>query len=131
MDMSTLYALLILLVPAFFAVIAARRCNFIHGLITYLFFTYVLVVVCAKVPQVANLLVVNEVNFNAVNEAGVGFFLANTLGKIGAIASLEYAEWINLAIIVVVFIVLQIIASSIANNKRRKAKRLKNQAKRY
>lgn len=134
--MTELYALLLSLVPVLLAVMFARRYNFLHGLIAYLVMSYVYAF-CLE--QFANgfsgELRVYLAAYSATPLAIYSYIITQFL-KIDFLAELlvknpDLVKYILLAVVLLVFIIFQVIASAIRRSRKRRAKSLVKQAKRY
>lgn len=134
--MTELYALLLSLVPVLLAVMFARRYNFLHGLIAYLVMSYVY---AFCLDQFANgfsgELRVYLAMYSATPLAIYSYITTQFL-KIDFLAELlvknpDLVKYILLAVVLLVFVIFQVIASAIRRSRKRRAKSLVKQAKRY
>ena len=134
MDLNLLYGILIALIPMFFACILAHRNNFLHGIITYLCFSFILVYCIDKFGSYLPAQIIT--NFNNVSAGAriVNDFLLNLLKmvpKLGDLLAGSAGEYIGLGFFALVYIISQIISSCIASAKRRRINRYKRAANRY
>ena len=136
MDINLMFAVLIALIPVFLTIIFSRLYNIIHGFITFIVMSFVLMF-CLQAdvfgssiqPQIAEHLTKACGVYTAVNE----FFLAvfANVPFISDLLSQNYGPYVALAAVAVVFIVSQIIACAIRKSRVEKIKSMKRQIKRY
>lgn len=132
--MTELYALLISLVPVLLAVMFARRYNFLHGLIAYIVMSYVYCF-CLDQFGIKGELSTFILKFSA-SPVAIYSYINGQILKIDFLAELlaknpNLVKYILLAVVLLVFVIFQVIASSIRRSRKRRAKSLVKQAKRY
>lgn len=140
MDLNLIYALLIALIPVFFAVIFARRYNVIHGLISFVVFSFLLIFCLSafekNIPaDILKYLVGGEetgyslIAFNSLLNGVITHYLSKA--GLATVLAADYGKYVLLAIYLVVFILSQVIASVIRRHRVNGIKSLKRQVKRY
>ena len=132
--LNELVGLLIALVPVILAIIFTKRYNMVHGLITYIVFSYLLVFCLGqfgdKLPaeMLAQALVFSQGTTYLVG------YLNGLLLKIPGLNSLlegENGKWFYLGVYVLLFIIFQIVSSVIRSKRKKALQRLKRASKRY
>lgn len=134
--MELLWGVLISLIPLLLAVIFAKRYNFLHGLVTYIFFTYLMLFLSV---QFADKITGNVIMGHALTYLNSSFelikYICDYIAKLpfinGGVSDAGTVRYIYLGLFVGVFVICQIIASIMAASRRRKIRNLKKQAKRY
>lgn len=127
MDINVLHAVLIAMIPVVIAIILAWAYNVVHGAISYLVMTF--------------LLVFSLEAFEATLPAGLAEALVNVMGTnefmynymIGWLYNLDpsIAKYVMLGILLGVFIISQILSSVIRKAKVNRIRSLKQKVKRY
>lgn len=129
--MNELIAIGLFLVPVLFAIIFSKGYNIIHGIVTFIFVAYLEVFFAGMFPAFNDMFVVGGTNYLGLYSCVIAFINANTLDRISALATLSWATYAYLAVYVVLFLILHIIASAMARSRKRKINNLKQQSRRY
>ncbi len=118
-DTDTLYLILLILLPILFGLIASKTWNIVHGIITYILFSYIVLYLADL-----NVLVKIFENTDLVNNVLAANYPVNFMwGKLMDIEALnsmlngDAAIHIMLAVHVVLFIISQIIGSILRKNR--------------
>ena len=133
MNTNLLLAILIALVPVFLTIIFSRRYNIFHGLVVFLVASYGLILgldaLGGKVPSaISQYFDVTLSLYNVIN--GVVVDLINKAGLSKLIANKNF-KYILLGAWLVVFLISQIIATSVRRRRVAKINRLKRYLRRY
>ena len=134
MDINMIPAILIALIPVFLTIIASRLYNIIHGLITFVVMSFVLMF-CLDVFG-ANIHELIRAHFPAtcglyitINELVLAVFAG--IPFITNILAQPYGPYVALGVVAVIFLISQIIACVIRKNRIERIKVLRRQIKRY
>ena len=132
--LDILLGLLIALLPVIIAIIFTKRYNMVHGLITFIVFSYLLVFCLGQFgDKLPAELFAQATAFSNGTVFLVGY-LNGLLLKIPGLNTLlegEHGKWIYLGVYVLIFVIFQIISSVIRCKRKRAFQRLKRACKRY
>ena len=139
MDLNLIYALLIASLPVIFGLIFAKRYNIVHGFVTFLLTSYLLLLALSKLQnhipvEITNILYGKDGYFGLLMFYK-GFYevVAVSLNLAGLTNILvpPYGEYVILAPYAVLFIVSHIISAIIRRHHVNSIKALRRQVKRY
>ena len=136
MDINLIPAILIALIPVVLTIIASRLYNVVHGLITFLVTSFILMfclqpdvfggsiheLIAKHLPQTCGL-------YYAINDLVLALF--SGVAFISNLLAQSYGPYIALGVVVVIFVISQIIACAIRKARVERIKILRRQVKRY
>jgi hypothetical protein len=139
MDLNLIYALLIASVPVIFALLFAKRYNIVHGFVTFLLTSYLLLLAVSKLQnhipvEITNILYGKDGYFGLLMFYKGFYEVAAVSLNLAGLTDLlvpPYGEYVILAPYVVLFIVSHIISAIIRRHRVNSIKALRRQVKRY